>query len=95
MLETFFKSTDQQFLAKYSLQLQNINKFGDDFKSCTDQELKDRTSILKARLKNGEDKDSIKNEAFALVQNSRYRDLLNVPILYALIQSRKQQDILQ
>lgn len=75
MLETFFKSTDKQFLAKYNSQLRDINKFGDHLKNLTDQQLKETTRQLKKRLADGEKKDTIKNEAFALVREASERVL--------------------
>ena len=68
MLETFFQNTTQQVLSKYKSQLNQINLIGKKFKSLTDVELQEKSNELKKRLRVGETKESIINEAFALVR---------------------------
>ena len=75
MLDTFFKNTEQQFLAKYTSQLRSIDNFGEVFKNFTDEQLKERSGDLRNRLKSGEKESDIKNEAFALVREASERVL--------------------
>lgn len=75
MLETFFQNTTQQVLSKYKSQLNQINLIGKKFKSLTDVELQEKSNELKKRLRVGETKESIINEAFALVREATDRVL--------------------
>ena len=59
MLETLFQNTTHQVQSKYKDQLNRINEFSDDFKNLSDLELKNKTTHLKNRLQQGEEKINI------------------------------------
>ena len=76
MLETIFQDPTQRVLSKYNSQLRQINTIGTTFKKFTDEELRGQTSKLRQRLLAGNDsKESITNEAFALVREASDRVL--------------------
>ena len=75
MLETLFQNTTQQVLSKYRSQLNQINSIGKSFKSLTNLELREKSNELRTRLRNGASKDSLINEAFALVREASDRVL--------------------
>ena len=76
MLDTIFQDPTQRVLSKYNSQLRQINTIGTTFKKFTDQELREQTAKLKQRLLAGNDsKESIINEAFALVREASDRVL--------------------
>jgi preprotein translocase subunit SecA len=73
MLETLFQNPSQQVLAKYNAQIRQINEIGKLFKTFTDFELQEKSRELRNRLQSGESKNSIINEAFALVREASDR----------------------
>ena len=76
MLETLFQDPTQRVLSKYNSQLTQINRLGASFKNFTDQELREHTSKLKQQLlASDNNKESITNEAFALVREASTRVL--------------------
>tara|TARA_B110000003_G_scaffold176204_1_gene175688 strand:+ start:444 stop:3047 length:2604 start_codon:yes stop_codon:yes gene_type:complete len=75
MLETFFQNPSQKVLSKYKPQVDKINALEEKFKLLSDSEFKIKTSELKKRLLNGEPKESIIPEAFALVREASSRVL--------------------
>ena len=77
MLETIFQDPIQRVLVQYSSRLKQINLIGTELKKLTDLELREKTTILKQRLPNATDneKESIINEAFALVREASDRVL--------------------
>ena len=66
MLEAIFQNPTQQVLSKYKPYVNQINKLENNLKLSTDLELREKTKDLKRRLLNGEEKDSLIPEAFAL-----------------------------
>ena len=75
MLETIFQNTTQQLLSKYTSQVRQINKFGNEYLKFTDIELKEKTKELRQRLLNGEPESIIINESFALTREASHRVL--------------------
>lgn len=75
MLETLFQNTTQQVLTKYRSQLAQIDLIGRNFKSLTDAELREKSEELKKQLREGVSKDTIINDAFALVREASDRVL--------------------
>ena len=75
MLREIFGNSTQQVLAKYRPQVQQINALENNFKLFTDLQLQEKTNELKSRLLNGESKDSVLPEAFALVREASKRVL--------------------
>ena len=75
MLEAIFQNPTQQVLSKYKPYVNQINKLENNLKLSTDLELREKTKDLKRRLLNGEEKDSLIPEAFALVREATKRVL--------------------
>ena len=76
MLENIFQDSGQRVLSKYNSQLRQINSLGETFKKYTDSELREKTTELKQRLVNDpSNKESVTNEAFALVREASDRVL--------------------
>ena len=76
MLETLFQDPTQRVLSKYNSQLTQMNRLGASCKNFTDQELREHTSKLKQQLlASDNNKESITNEAFALVREASTRVL--------------------
>ena len=76
MLENIFQDSGQRVLSKYNSQLRQINSLGETFKKYTDSELREKTTELKQRLVNdSSNKESVTNEAFALVREASDRVL--------------------
>ena len=75
MLETIFQNPTKQVLSKYKPYVTQINALENKFKSFTDSELQEKTNELKSRLLNGEGKDLLIPEAFALVREGTRRVL--------------------
>lgn len=75
MLETFFKNSPQQILAKYSPQLRQITTFGKIFQTLTDLELQEKAKDLQHRVRSGALKNEILPESFALVREASDRVL--------------------
>ena len=75
MLETIFQSPAQQVLAKYKSQANQITALENNLIKLTDLELREKTNELKKRLSDGATKESITNEAFALVREASKRVL--------------------
>ena len=75
MLETIFQNPTQQVLSKYKPYINQINALENKFELFTDSELREKTNELKSRLLNGETKDSLIPEAFALVREGTKRVL--------------------
>ena len=75
MLETFFQDPSKKVLSKYKPQIDQINALEKKLQSLTDLDLKVKTGELKKRLLNGEPKNSIIPEAFALVREASRRVL--------------------
>ena len=75
MLDSLFQEPKQRVLTKYGSQLNQINKIGEAFKKLSDLELRNKTQDLKQRLLNGEERNQITVEAFALVREASDRVL--------------------
>lgn len=75
MLETFFKTPSQQTLSKYNSWLEQVNRVGEEYRTLSDDELRNKTIQLKSRLRGGASIDSMIVEAFALVREASDRVL--------------------
>ena len=62
-------------LNKYKKKVKKINKYSKVMESLTDEELRAKTDEFKTKLANGSSKDSILNEAFAVVREMSKRVL--------------------
>ena len=62
-------------LNKYKKKVKKINKYSKVMESLTDEELRAKTDEFKTKLANGNSKDSILNEAFAVVREMSKRVL--------------------
>jgi len=75
MLETIFQNPTQKVLSTYKPLVNQINSLENTLISFTDSELREKTEDLKSRLLNGESKNSLIPEAFALVREATRRVL--------------------
>ena len=70
-----FKSYSEKQIARLEPTVNKIEELADRFSALTDAELKEYTTVLKARLSDGETLDDILPEAFALVREADARVL--------------------
>ncbi len=66
---------NDRVLKEYSKIVENINSYNDKLTTISNQELLEKTTILKKRLKNGETLDNILAEAFAVIREASSRIL--------------------
>ena len=74
-LTQLFGSKNERELKKLYPLVEAINSKESDIKAMSDQQLKDQTPTLKARLENGEPLDDLLSEAFATVREASVRVL--------------------
>lgn len=74
-LTQLFGSKNERELKKLQPLVEAINALESDIKAMSDQQLKDQTPRLKARLENGEPLDDLLPEAFATVREASVRVL--------------------
>ena len=75
MFDTIFQTPAQQLISSYKSQVNQINSLENNLINLTDIELREKTEDLRQRLLNGENKDLITNDAFALVREASKRVL--------------------
>ncbi|CAA6653840.1 unnamed protein product [Spirodela intermedia] len=75
LLGGIFKGTDtgESTRKKYADVVALVNRLEPEIKRLSDSELRDRTSVLKGRARNGESLDSLLPEAFAVVREASVR----------------------
>jgi preprotein translocase subunit SecA len=66
---------NEKYLKRIQPTIDRINSFEPEFEKLSDQELKEKTSELKERIKKGESLDDILPEAFALTREASKRTL--------------------
>ena len=74
-LEKIFGSYSKREINKILPLVDKIEEYEEDYKSLTDDEIKNKTSEFKERIKNGETLDDILPEAYALVAEASSRVL--------------------
>ncbi|PIR07251.1 preprotein translocase subunit SecA [Candidatus Jorgensenbacteria bacterium CG11_big_fil_rev_8_21_14_0_20_38_23] len=76
MISKFFQSFfGQRILKEIKRQVEEINKLEPSLTALSDEELKNKSSGLKERIKKGESEDEILTEAFALTREASRRTL--------------------
>ncbi|MEA3295762.1 MAG: preprotein translocase subunit SecA [Patescibacteria group bacterium] len=74
-LDKLFKDANQKYLKKIQPELEKINNLESQFKSFSNEELKQKTKEFQERLKKGATMDDILAEAFATVRETAKRCL--------------------
>ena len=69
----FFKSQNQKELDRMSDIVKKINSFEEKVSKMSEQELKDRTEVLKNKVNEGTSLDEILPEAYAMVREASVR----------------------
>ncbi|QCI17605.1 preprotein translocase subunit SecA [Buchnera aphidicola (Acyrthosiphon lactucae)] len=72
-LTKIFSNRNNRFLKKFKKIVLSINKLEKNFENLSDEKLKEKTTILRLRLSNGETLDDILPEAFATVREASKR----------------------
>jgi len=75
MLENLFGDPNKRYLNKIQIIVDEINKLEPEFERFSNEELKNKTSELKERLKKGDSLDQILPEAFAMTREASKRTL--------------------
>lgn len=75
LLSKIFGSRNKRLIKKYSKIVTKINQLEATFESLSDQELSNKTVLLKERFQSGEKLDQLLPEAFAVVREASKRSL--------------------
>jgi preprotein translocase subunit SecA len=73
IIESIFGTESDAFVKKAKKTVNLINSLEEDIKKLTDEELKNKTSLFKQRLLDGENLDALLPEAFAVVREASVR----------------------
>ncbi len=85
LMTKLFGTYSEKQIKKIMPLVEKIESLADEFSKKTDEQLKEMTSILKARLEKGETLDDILPEAFATVREADWRVLGKRPFRVQLI----------
>lgn len=69
-LKKFFGSSQQRTVQRYSKIVALVNQWDEQFKTLTDEQLRDKTAQFRDRYQKGETLDSLLPEAYAVVKNT-------------------------
>jgi preprotein translocase subunit SecA len=70
ILTKIFGSRNERLLKQYAVVVRQINALESGLAALSDDELKAKTAVLKQRVANGEEVDSVLPEAFAVVREA-------------------------
>ncbi len=70
-----FGDPNLKTLKELDSDVERVNAFEEEFEKLTDDQLKEKTSEFRIRLKDGEDLENIEHEAFAIVREAAKRTL--------------------